>query len=199
MTRLIFALAILLVLTTTSRAENLEYCYKGKGARDGGNNDLAIEYFTLCIDDGNLTEETRATVFYIRGNAYSSKREYDQAIADFTQAIRLRPDSANAFGNRGTAYYLKGHYDQAIADFTQAIRLRPKDALAFNNRGSAYDDRTSTRRSGSTPTMPSPSTTGASHTATGATTTKPSGITTRPSASIPAMPAPMPTVVGPTE
>ena len=141
MTRLIFVLATLLVLTTPARAEELEYCYKGKGALDAGNNDLAIEYFTLCIDDGNLTQETRVTVFYIRGNAYYSKGEYDQAIADYDQAIRLKPDHATAFRNRGTAYYLNGEYDRAIADFAQAIRLRPRDALAINNRGSAYDDR----------------------------------------------------------
>ena len=141
MTRLILVLAVLLAFTGTARAGGLEYCKLGVSAQHAGKLDLAIKYFTRCIDAGDVTKKNLARAFYIRGNAYYSKSEYDLAIADYDAAIRLKPDNANAFGNRGTAYYVNGQYEQAIADFTQAIRLRPTDALAINNRGSAYDDR----------------------------------------------------------
>jgi tetratricopeptide (TPR) repeat protein len=66
------------------------------------------------------------------------KGEYDKAIADFTEAIRLDPKYALAYANRGAAYVNKGDSDKAIADCTEAIRLDPKYALAYANRGAAY-------------------------------------------------------------
>jgi tetratricopeptide (TPR) repeat protein len=69
------------------------------------------------------------------------KAVYGRAIADFTQAIRLDPNNANAYTERGAAYADKGDSDRAIADFTQSIRLDPNDAVAYSNRGTAYDDK----------------------------------------------------------
>jgi tetratricopeptide (TPR) repeat protein len=66
------------------------------------------------------------------------KAVYDRAIADFTQAIRLDPNNANAYRERGNAYSDKGDYDRAIADYNQALRLDPNLAAAYNTRGFAY-------------------------------------------------------------
>jgi tetratricopeptide (TPR) repeat protein len=64
--------------------------------------------------------------------------QYDRAIADFNQAIRLDPDSIFALNNRGAAYARKGQYDDAIADFNEAIRIDASYAITYNNRGIAY-------------------------------------------------------------
>jgi tetratricopeptide (TPR) repeat protein len=76
-----------------------------------------------------------------RGNAYARKGDYDRAIADYDEAIRLDPKYALGYNyyNRGNAYNRKGDYDRAIADYDQAIRLYPKHAKAYNNRGEAYE------------------------------------------------------------
>jgi tetratricopeptide (TPR) repeat protein len=77
--------------------------------------------------------------FYLkRGEAASSAHEYDRAIADYTTAIELKPDYAEAYNDRGFAYYLKGDGEHAIADFTRAIELRPNYPKAYNSRGVAY-------------------------------------------------------------
>ena len=65
--------------------------------------------------------------FVSRGLAYYEKNDYDQAIADYTQATKLDPKQAPAFYDRGLAYYKKNDYDHAIADYTQAIQIDPKD------------------------------------------------------------------------
>jgi len=64
--------------------------------------------------------------------------DYDRAIVDYTEAIRLDPKFAFAYNNRCNAYHRKGDNDRAIADCTEAIRLDPKYAFAYNNRGLAY-------------------------------------------------------------
>jgi lipoprotein NlpI len=79
-----------------------------------------------------------AVALYNRGNAYAAKAQYDRAIEDFDQAIRLDPKYALTLYDRGIAYGAKGQYDRAIEDFDQAIGLDPKYALAFDGRGVAY-------------------------------------------------------------
>jgi tetratricopeptide (TPR) repeat protein len=74
----------------------------------------------------------------IRGSAYATKMDYDHAIEDFDQAIRLHPQDAVAFNSRGHAYQVKGDLDRSIADYTEAIRLDPGYIFALNNRGVAY-------------------------------------------------------------
>ncbi len=87
------------------------------------------------------TDPDDAEAFKNRGAAYGFKGEYDQAIRDLDQAIRMDPDDAGAFNNRGWAYYKKGQVDSAISDYDQAIRLRPDHALAFNNKGLALNEK----------------------------------------------------------
>jgi tetratricopeptide (TPR) repeat protein len=60
------------------------------------------------------------------------KGDYDRAIADLTEAIRLDPKYVWAYASRGEAYRMKGDYDRAIADLTEAIRLDPNYEWAKN-------------------------------------------------------------------
>ena len=69
-------------------------------------------------------------------NAFSSGKRLN--IDEYTEAIRLKSDDADAYFNRGHAYGEKGEYDHAIADFTEVTCLRPNDAIAYTNRGIAY-------------------------------------------------------------
>ena len=59
----------------------------------------------------------------------------EAAIADCNEAIRLDPDSAEAYNNRGAAKHELGQYEAAIADCNEAIRLDPDGAKAYSNRG----------------------------------------------------------------
>src|SRR5689334_11763976 len=65
------------------------------------------------------------------------RHDLDAAIVEYTQALALQPDSADAYQGRGLAYYGQGDVDRAIADFTQALALRPDAATIYNNRGLA--------------------------------------------------------------
>ena len=73
-----------------------------------------------------------AAAFLARGNAWALKGEYDKAIRDFNQAIRLDPNDDDAFLNRSIARHAKGEYDKAIRDFNQAIRLNPELAVVLS-------------------------------------------------------------------
>ena len=53
---------------------------------------------------GKETAQTLAIAYNNRGNAYTGKGEYDRAIQDYDQSIKLSPNHARAFNNRGVAY-----------------------------------------------------------------------------------------------
>lgn len=142
---------------------------------------------------GEINNRSDAAAYVERGNKYRNKGEYDRAIDDYGEAIRLNPQFVAAFNYLGIAYASKGQHDRAIADYDEAIRLDPKDAVSFCERGNAYRNQnanttarssTTTRRSGSIRKMPSPSTAAGLPTPVKAYTTVQSRTTTRRSGSI---------------
>lgn len=62
------------------------------------------------------------------------------AVDTWTEIIKTRPDSAEAYNNRGVGHYNARRYLEAISDYDQAIRLKADYAVAFNNRGNARYD-----------------------------------------------------------
>src|SRR5262249_31722958 len=82
--------------------------------------------------------------FINRGTEYTRKRDFDRAISDLNEAIRLNPNDARAFNVRGRAYGSKRDYDRSIADFNEAIRLDHANSFranSFNGRGVAYREK----------------------------------------------------------
>ena len=78
---------------------------------------------------------------WMRGIGWQEKGEFDRAIKDYDECIRLDPASSAYFNSRGLAYFAKQDFDRAIKDYDEAVRLNPKDVFAFNSRGSAYYDK----------------------------------------------------------
>ncbi len=73
--------------------------------------------------------------YNLRGSAYYDKGEYDIAIADFDDALKLGAPSGIIFHNRGNAWRGKGDYARAIADYDAVIKSDPKSTFSFQNRG----------------------------------------------------------------
>ena len=76
----------------------------------------------------------RANAFYFRGLAFQKKYEWEKAIADFSAALRLEPDSAACRRERGYAYFQTIAFEQSLKDLDEAVRLQPDDAVAHYYR-----------------------------------------------------------------
>ena len=76
-----------------------------------------------------------ASTFLKRSSEKIEVGDYEEAIADLNEAIRLDPNNAVAWNNRGFSKNKLGDYQGAIADLDEAIRLDPNYAVAWNNRG----------------------------------------------------------------
>jgi tetratricopeptide (TPR) repeat protein len=100
--------------------------------------DVRIPACTEIIADPHVTAENKAVGYISRGNARIDAAALQPAIADFTEAIRLKKDSAPAFAGRGRANLLAGQLVGAIADYKEAIRLSPTSAEPYVELGHAY-------------------------------------------------------------
>jgi tetratricopeptide (TPR) repeat protein len=94
--------------------------------------------FLLLMMAGQGCGKSRANRAIVRGVDAFKGQNYDLAIADFSEAIRLTPDYAEAYFNRGLAYDSKGDHDKAIADYSEAIRLKPDFGYAYDGRSIAF-------------------------------------------------------------
>jgi tetratricopeptide (TPR) repeat protein len=143
--KLAFSLVIALMVasglkgasTFAQTPQDWEHCLVG----DLSTPDLPIEGCTAVIKTGREVLRRLASAYNNRGVAYRVRANYDAAIDDFNEAIKLVPDFANAFNNRGVAYRNMGDLDRAVADYDQAIRIKPDYVAAFYNRGLALADK----------------------------------------------------------
>lgn len=98
---------------------------------------LGLIALALAIPGPACKRRPDAEALLQRGMAYASQGEWDKAIRDYDEALRLEPANAWAYGIRGTAYYDKGDFDRAIQDFDQALRLDPREVRAYMSRAYA--------------------------------------------------------------
>ena len=124
--------------------KNIELC----NGVDRTSPDIQIDACTSLINSGKQTPQTLVIAYNNRGNAYVAKGEYDRAIQDYDQSIKLSPNYSKAFNNRGVAYQKKGEYDRAIKDFDESIKLNPDYGNAFANRAETYQNQGRVRASG---------------------------------------------------
>ncbi|MGB9109369.1 MAG: polysaccharide deacetylase family protein [Telluria sp.] len=66
------------------------------------------------------------------------EKQYAQAEAQFTEALKLRPNFALAANNLGFVFYKQDKYAEAARWFENAIRMDPSRAIAYMNLGDAY-------------------------------------------------------------
>jgi tetratricopeptide (TPR) repeat protein len=128
--------------------------YRGNIYGGKGDLDRAIADLSAAI----RLDPAQAETFFGRGNQYAAKGQieqfyidkgqlerrkrmlayFDRAVADYDEAIRREPKSAEFRSYRGLAYAMKGDLDRAIADYDEAIRLDPMGVGLLDDRGRVY-------------------------------------------------------------
>jgi len=67
--------------------------------------------------------------------------DFAEGIAQYTEALRINPDSAETHNALGTALFKQGQLDAAMEQYATALRIRPGFAEAHSNRGVALAKR----------------------------------------------------------
>ncbi len=131
--RSIIALLAITILTALfsappANAEDLTSCRLGLSAVRAGKLNEALKLYDQCFNEGKLTLKSQPLWRYNRANIYLAKRRFRDAIRDYSEAIRQKPDYGLAYGSRGLAYEAAGNKNAAVADFLKAEKLGLKAA-----------------------------------------------------------------------
>lgn len=80
-------------------------------------------------------KEYRAYVYSIRAHVYENLRDTAQAVADWTQAIKLDPTDYRWYQNRGDLYFEQGKYALADADYQKMVCMDDNEAVIYGYMG----------------------------------------------------------------
>jgi tetratricopeptide (TPR) repeat protein len=105
--------------------------YAAVGRRDY---ETAIAQFNAAMRK-HLTTIDRAYAFQNRAYSENEKGKHDDAVRDYTEAIKLNPSLSFSYDARGALYQDKGETAKAFDDYSKAIGLDPNLYHAFHARG----------------------------------------------------------------
>ncbi|MCA0235252.1 MAG: tetratricopeptide repeat protein [Bacteroidetes bacterium] len=95
----------------------------------------AMKDYTNALNGARMKEGTRAEVLINRGAAQGAAGQFQQAIADLTEGIRIDPKNKNGYFNRSIAYYSTQQYDKALVDYDAYLKLDPFNANVWYESG----------------------------------------------------------------
>jgi tetratricopeptide (TPR) repeat protein len=103
--------------------------------------DIAIAACTNIIEDNSEDDDNRAIALRNRGSFYQQKGDFDRAITDYTNALKLSVGhrvQAKVHLNRGLAHFQKGDEADALTDYNEALILDPDLDSAYINRATIF-------------------------------------------------------------
>ena len=79
-------------------------------------------------------------LYNIAGASNAGLMQFDAAIDSYKQALKIKPDYAEAYYNMSVALNDKGDPEAAIDSYKQALKIKPDYAEAYNNIGNVLKD-----------------------------------------------------------
>lgn len=119
--------------TNASSTERTSY-YMGEGAAfmRSGNYGAAINSYGCIVQQ---IDSSYRDAYLNRAAAYVARREFDKALQDYNDAIRLDANFAASYNNRGVVYSATEDYERAVADFNHALNIDSHYIPSLINRG----------------------------------------------------------------
>jgi serine/threonine protein kinase len=93
----------------------------------------AVKYYSQAI-----ATKPNYHNYFGRATAYRQLEQMDKAISDYTEAIRLKPDSAFSYHDRALCEMRLGLDERAADDYDQALKMDPTRPRFWNGRGMIY-------------------------------------------------------------
>lgn len=128
--------SLLLVLACTSSDDYLD---QGRALLREGKSREALAPLNQAVE----ADADNAEAFNTRGVAYFELKEYNNALLDYEQALKLKPDFYRPYYNRALLKTTQGDVQAALSDYSEAIRLAPDTAKTatsetYLNRGQLF-------------------------------------------------------------
>src|SRR6476469_8995536 len=101
---------------------------------------LAASLLALALAPFSYAAKGDAAAHGNKGVQLSQQGAFDQAIAEFTEAIKLDPSDVRFYKDRGGVYLTMKRFQEAVNDFAKMVELAPKDYAGYSLRGAAQSE-----------------------------------------------------------
>ncbi len=90
----------------------------------------SINLFQKALKSEQIEPENLALIYNAMGYAYFAQEQYDLAIRNYKEALKLYPEYIIALNNLGNAYEKKQLTAQALETYTQTLQYDPENKIA---------------------------------------------------------------------
>jgi Flp pilus assembly protein TadD len=136
-------------LVSISAPKTASHFEQGRVALERGDYDQAVSELSIAV----LEDQNNAEAHYLRGTAFfnrfktlyeakdphAQETDLSRAIGDFSKAIELKPDYAEAYSFRGMVHAVRMEKPPALADYDKAIELAPRMAITYYRRAHLFE------------------------------------------------------------
>jgi tetratricopeptide (TPR) repeat protein len=115
-------------------------CFMGKANCEGLVRDSLCfsDKIKACNTEMFSVDNQKAYSFYLAGIKFDSDSDYESAIKELNEAIRLDKNFAEAYDKRGVVYTKMLMFGKALKDLSKAIELKKDFSEAYNHRGIVF-------------------------------------------------------------
>ena len=103
---------------------------------------IVVFIVVIIVKNSHNNQESsfkKAEKHYKNGDNHLQKKEYDQAIEELTQAIKIYPNYSDAYFLRSCVYLQKEDRSRALADSNEIVRVNPNFHSSFSVRADIYE------------------------------------------------------------
>jgi tetratricopeptide (TPR) repeat protein len=80
-----------------------------------------------------------AAVFQQRAYAAATNQQFQDAINDYGEAIKISPEDARIYEQRAAVEMKLNDMDKALADYSEAIKIKPNEVRYYGYRSYIYE------------------------------------------------------------
>ena len=103
--------------------------------------DKAITAFRKAAQVEQRYAPNLASALQQRATIYVSQKKFQEAIADYSEALKVKSNDPDIFERRAYAEMEMKDYDKALHDYNQAIKLNPQEAKYYQIRAIIYQEK----------------------------------------------------------
>lgn len=114
-----------------------DYFQRAVILKSAGDFKKALNDYDMALTLANNSDQS-TMVLINRGSIYQEQKQFDKALSDFNEAVKLSPKSSFAYNNRGYLNQITERIEEAISDFEKSIELDQANHQAYVNLVAVY-------------------------------------------------------------
>src|SRR6266496_2489499 len=124
---------------TKKNVEAIQLAREGAEAAKNQDLDKAVELLRTATAMDHKYADELAAVYQRRAYAFAKNQQFQEAIQDYTEAIKIEAKDPRIYEQRAAVEMKMYDYDKALADYSELIKLKPNEVRYYLYRSYIYE------------------------------------------------------------